>query len=208
MSKVLLFIYISIFFFLQLRRTSWMKKKYCTVGTALKSTCISAIISWWFNRSSLNLNLSFKDISLRPLYHSTPCALSRQHDSVTSEPMSTTFLSSSFVVKEQSANKTYNIHFREAILQKCSSSLRCPLRFLHKDYVKNKSVNSLYQNIKFRTYWWKSSNILTCLSICSLIWSVIVVNKSFYIDFLLSIWQEIYLKQMWLTVIGWNCVTW
>jgi hypothetical protein len=41
-----------------------------------------------------------------------------------------------------------------------------------------------------------------------LIWSVIVVNKSFYIDFLLSIWQEIYLKQMWLTVIGWNCVTW
>jgi hypothetical protein len=41
-----------------------------------------------------------------------------------------------------------------------------------------------------------------------LIWSAIVVNKRLYIDFLFSIWQEIYLKQMWLTVIGWNCATW
>jgi hypothetical protein len=54
------------------------------------------------------------------------------------------------------------------------------------------SVISLNQNVKFRTFWWKSSNILTCLSICSLIWSVIIVNKSFYIAFSLPIWQEIY----------------
>jgi hypothetical protein len=33
-------------------------------------------------------------------------------------------------------------------------------------------------------------------------------KQKFYIDFLLSIWQEIYLKQMWLTVIGWNCYFW
>jgi hypothetical protein len=42
-----------------------------------------------------------------------------------------------------------------------------------------------WTNVKFRTVWWKSSNILICLSLCSLIWSAIVVNKSLYIDFLL-----------------------
>jgi hypothetical protein len=54
--------------------------------------------------SSLNLNLSFKDISLWSLYHCTPCFLSRQHDSVTSEPMSTTFLSLSFKMNSWNIN--------------------------------------------------------------------------------------------------------